>query len=166
MCDDVMCEIFLGTTAFESKMTPSSLIVFCCECNELNDRLHSQHHASCNTACCAYKGQLTNSSPQQKHGRIMNINNRSMKRTKKGALAAVGAVAILYSVDVSLEKKYLSTIYDPYQHRHVKLRIPSELDLESRRQLSLNLGRGNCLWQVRNMNHEIHPNIFLCSHLN
>ena len=78
----------------------------------------------------------------------------------------VGAVAILYSVDVSLEKKYLSTIYDPYQHRHVKLRIPSELDLESRRQLSLNLGRGNCLWQVRNMNHEIHPNIFLCSHLN
>ena len=85
------------------------------------------------------------------------FRNKGLQRTAQGALALLGAAAILYSVDyVFVEQTYLSSLMyknkdHPYEYdgHNVKLRIPSELDPESRRQLSLNLGGGNCLWQVR-----------------
>jgi hypothetical protein len=58
------------------------------------------------------------------------------------------AVLTFSLVSLNNEYKLLSSLVAVSDGRLVQLRIPSDLDPESTRRLSLNLGGGACQWQV------------------
>jgi hypothetical protein len=78
----------------------------------------------------------------QKRNGLKDVGLGSVAATAKGALAFLFAIAAFSVYDESKLLRQNSS-------NTVKLRIPSSLDESSRRQLSLNLGNGKCLWQVR-----------------
>jgi hypothetical protein len=86
----------------------------------------------------------TMSSSQTKERNLLKeIGIWTMASATKGALALSCAI-VIYSVFIFNETDYLS-----FTNKSVKLQIPSVLDPEARRKMSLNLGGGKCLWQVR-----------------
>ena len=60
----------------------------------------------------------------------------------KGALLFLSALMVYTAIPAN---NYLPDL----SSRAVKLYVPSELNEEHRRALTLNLGGGDCLWQVR-----------------
>ena len=77
----------------------------------------------------------------------------------KGAVIFLSAFAVYTVYPVARD---LADSVKPFSDRVVKVHVPSELDGDSRRALTLNLGGGDCLWQVRlfmqpksRSNHEI-----------
>jgi hypothetical protein len=79
----------------------------------------------------------------QKHrSDLADIGIGSVNSMARAGLAFVCAI-LTYTVMVFDESKY----HMPSKEL-AKLQIPSELNAESRRKLSLNLGNGKCLWQV------------------
>ena len=88
---------------------------------------------------------------------VMDIVSGGANALAKGALLFLSALMVYTAVPVnnySNEKVSLSS-------KAVKLHIPSGLDEGRRRELSLSLGGGDCLWQVRN-NWLIEDAMYLC----
>lgn len=85
-------------------------------------------------------------SQHQKHrSGLADIGIRSVNSMFRAGLAFACAI-VTYTVMVFDESKY----HMPSKEL-AKLQIPSELNAESCQKLSLNLGNGKCLWQVRYM---------------
>lgn len=64
----------------------------------------------------------------------------------KGAVIFLSAFMVYTVYPVARD---LADGVKPFSGRAVKVHVPSDLDGDSRRALTLNLGGGDCLWQVR-----------------
>ena len=85
-------------------------------------------------------------SPDHVHEKalVMDMVSGGVNALSKGALLFLSALmvyTVIPVIDYSNGKSKLSS-------RAVKLHVPSGLDKGHRRELTLNLGGGDCLWQV------------------
>ena len=104
----------------------------------LSRRPHAQQSAG--------SGEKIPSRKRQRHGLLMGC----MVTLAQGSLIFMGAILTYSAVNFTKHANFLSSTKDlSPDRRSVKLHIPSGLDQTSRRSLSLDIGGGNCKWQVR-----------------
>ena len=84
-----------------------------------------------------------------------------MALSSKLSLALWGAIILFSVINVNKEYKVLTSLFTISDGNLVKLKIPSELDPESTRRLSLNLGGGACQWTVSLSAHK--PSCLWCN---
>ena len=78
------------------------------------------------------------------------------KQIASGGLTSLSKLSIVFwcavvafsAISLKNEHTLLSSLFTTSNGKVVRLRIPSDLDSESTRRLSLNLGGGACEWQV------------------
>jgi hypothetical protein len=85
----------------------------------------------------------------QGHNSFTEIGTGGMAYVANGALVFLVAIMTYSVVNLDYFFKCLSFYSPASEMNAVKLRIPLGLDHTTRRELSLNLGGGKCLWQVR-----------------